>query len=110
MVLDAQGWRILLEPIDRQRRATLPFLLWVAAVREAIGRLLPAAGIGGEMVGIRLTRLRLDDTTAVAATVIVEILITLYLRSCAGVSRAQPPTVQQDHRALVAAADKIGRE
>jgi putative membrane protein len=77
LAFDAQGWRILLEPIDRQRRATLPFLLWVAAVREAIGRLLPAAGIGGEVVGIRLSRLRLDDTTAVAATVIVEILITL---------------------------------
>ena len=77
LAFDAQGWRILLEPIDRQRRATLPFLLWVAAVRESIGRLLPVAGIGGEVVGIRLCRLRLDDTTAVAATVIVEILITL---------------------------------
>jgi putative membrane protein len=77
LALDAQGWRILLEPIDPQRRATLPFLLWVAAVREAIGRLLPVAGIGGELVGIRLSRLRLDDTTAVAATVIVEILITI---------------------------------
>ena len=80
LAFDAQGWRILLKPIDRHRRATLPFLLWVAAVREAIGRLLPAAGIGGEMVGIRLSRLRLDDTTAVAATVIVEILITLVVQ------------------------------
>ena len=80
LAFDAQGWRILLEPIDRQRRATLPFLLWVAAVRESIGRLLPVAGIGGEVVGIRLCRLRLDDTTAVAATVIVEILITLVVQ------------------------------
>jgi putative membrane protein len=80
LALDAQGWRILLEPIDRQRRATLPFLLWVAAVREAIGRLLPVAGIGGEVVGIRLCRLRLDDTTAVAATVIIEILITIVVQ------------------------------
>jgi putative membrane protein len=80
LALDARVWRILLEPIDRQRRATLPFLLWVAAVRESIGRLLPVAGIGGEVVGIRLCRLRLDDTTAVAATVIVEILITLVVQ------------------------------
>ena len=80
LAFDAQGWRILLKPIDHQRRATLLFLLWVAAVREAIGRLLPAAGIGGEMVGIRLSRLRLDDTTAVAATVIVEVLITLVVQ------------------------------
>lgn len=77
LAFDAKGWRVLLKPIDRQRRATLPFLLWIAAVREAIGRLLPSVGIGGEVVGIRLSRLRIDDTTAVAATVIVEVLITL---------------------------------
>jgi len=77
LAFDATGWRVLLKPIDRQRRATLPFLLWIAAVREAVGRLLPSAGIGGEIIGIRLTRLRLDDTTAVTATVIVEVLITL---------------------------------
>ena len=80
LAFDAQGWRILLKPIDGQRRATLPFLLWIAAVREAIGRLLPAASVGGEMVGIRLSRLRLQDTTAVAATVIVEVLITLVVQ------------------------------
>jgi putative membrane protein len=80
LALDAQGWRILLRPIDPERRATLPFLLWIAAVREAIGRLLPAASIGGEVVGIRLSRLRLPDTTAVAATVIVEVLITLVVQ------------------------------
>jgi putative membrane protein len=77
LALDAQGWKVLLAPIDPLRRATLPFLLWIACVREAVGRLLPAAGIGGEVVGIRLTRLRLDDTTGVTASVIVEVLITL---------------------------------
>ena len=80
LALDAQGWRILLRPIDPGRRATLPFLLWIAAVREAIGRLLPAASIGGEVVGIRLSRLRLQDTTAVAATVIIEVLITVVVQ------------------------------
>jgi putative membrane protein len=80
LAFDAQGWRVLLKPIDREGRATLPFLLWIAAVREAIGRLLPAASIGGEVVGIRLSRLRLQDTTAVAATVIVEVLITLVVQ------------------------------
>jgi len=88
LAFDAEGWRILLKPIDKQRRATLPFLTWIAAVREAVSRLLPSAGIGGEVVGIRLTRLRLDDTTAVTATVIVEVLITLavqYLFSGLGV-------------------------
>ena len=80
LALDAQGWRILLEPIDAGRRATLPFLLWIASVREAIGRLLPAASIGGEAVGIRLSRLRIQDTTGVAATVIIEVLITVVVQ------------------------------
>jgi putative membrane protein len=77
LALDTQAWRVLLEPIDPDRSASLRFLLWVAAVREAVARLLPAAGIGGEVVGIRLSRLRLANTTAVAATVIVEVLITI---------------------------------
>ncbi|MFI4940824.1 MAG: lysylphosphatidylglycerol synthase domain-containing protein [Burkholderiales bacterium] len=77
LLLDAQGWKVLLAPIDPMRRATLWFLFRVACVREAVGRLLPSAGIGGEVVGIRLTRLRLDDTAGVTATVIVEVLITL---------------------------------
>jgi putative membrane protein len=80
LALDTQGWRVLLEPVDPERRAGLPFLLWVAAVREAVARLLPAAGIGGEIAGIRLSRLRIADTTAVSATVIVEVLITIVVQ------------------------------
>ncbi|MDB5839486.1 MAG: hypothetical protein JWQ23_1438 [Herminiimonas sp.] len=80
LALDTQGWRVLLEPVDQARRASLSFLLWVAAVREAVARLLPTAGIGGEVVGIRLSRLRIADTTAVSATVIVEVLITIVVQ------------------------------
>jgi putative membrane protein len=80
LALDTQAWRVLLEPVDPARRASLSFLLWVAAVREAVARLLPAAGIGGEVVGIRLSRLRIADTTAVTATVIVEVLITMVVQ------------------------------
>jgi putative membrane protein len=68
---------VLLEPIDRKRRAGPLFLLWIGAVREAINRLLPAAGVAGEVVGVRLARLRLPDTTAISATVIVEVLVTI---------------------------------
>jgi len=80
LALDAQGWRVLLAPLAQARRAGLPFLLWVAAVREAVSRLLPVAGIGGEVVGIRLCRLRIADTTGVTASVIVEVLITLVVQ------------------------------
>lgn len=77
LVLDAQGWKVLLAPIDLMRRASLSFLFWIACVREAVGRLLPALGIGGEVVGIRLACTRLDDISGVSATVIVEVLITV---------------------------------
>ncbi|AOZ09899.1 lysylphosphatidylglycerol synthase domain-containing protein [Cupriavidus malaysiensis] len=88
LLLDAQGWRVLLAPADPGRRAGLGFLWWIAAVREAVGRLLPTASIGGELVGIRLARLRVHDTTAVAASVVVEVMVTLlaqYLFSVLGV-------------------------
>jgi putative membrane protein len=72
LVFDAQGWRVLLGG-----RASLPFLTWVATVREAVGRMLPSAGIGGELVGIRLGLWRVDDSSLVAASVVVEVLTTI---------------------------------
>jgi hypothetical protein len=53
LLLDAYAWHLLLG-----KRASLVFLWWVAMVREAVSRLLPVAGIGGEIVGIRLARWR----------------------------------------------------
>ncbi len=78
LLLDAQGWRVLLTSVDPDEKAGLGFLWWVSTVREAVGRLLPTVGVGGELVGIRLTRLRIRDTTAVAASVVVEVMITLF--------------------------------
>ena len=77
LTLDARAWRLLLDPFDPARRAGPMFLTWVASVREAVNRLLPAAGIGGEVVGVRLARLRIPDTSALAASVIVEVLMTI---------------------------------
>ncbi len=77
LLLDAQGWRVLLAPRDPQERAALPFLFWVATVREAVNRLLPTANVGGEIVGIRLTKWRVPNGAAVTASIIVEVLLTL---------------------------------
>jgi putative membrane protein len=77
LTLDSRAWRVLLDPCDPARAAGSLFLLWVASVREAVNRLLPVAGVGGEVVGVRLARLRIPDTTAVTATVIVEVLLTI---------------------------------
>jgi putative membrane protein len=90
--LDTWAWRVLLEPLlepppatDRSAHAETPdrpraglgFLLWIALVREAVNRLLPAAGIGGEVAGVRLARVRIPDTAGVTASVIVEVLLTI---------------------------------
>ncbi len=72
LLLDAWGWRVLL-----QRRASIAFLWWIAAVREAVSRLLPSIGVGGEIVGVRLARWRVHDASLVSASVIVEVLITI---------------------------------
>ncbi len=72
LLLDAYAWHLLLD-----RRASLPFLWWSATVREAVSRLLPAAGIGGEIVGIRLARWRVNDAARVSASVVVEVMVTM---------------------------------
>ena len=85
---DAWAWRILLLPLAPARAPGLAFLLWVASVREAVNRLLPVAGVGGEVVGLRLARTRIPDTAGVAASLVVEVLLTiavLYLFGGAGV-------------------------
>ncbi|WP_293375162.1 lysylphosphatidylglycerol synthase domain-containing protein [Nevskia sp.] len=77
IALDAEGWRVLLRYRDRTGTATLPFLWWIASVREAVGRLLPVGGVGGEVVGIRLTLRRVADGPAVTASVVMETLLTI---------------------------------
>jgi putative membrane protein len=72
LLLDAYAWHLLLG-----KRTSLLFLWWIATVREAVSRLLPAAGIGGEIVGIRLARWRVADVSVVSASVIVEVMVTM---------------------------------
>ena len=76
-LLYAVGWFGLLRPYDPERRAGLGYVFWVTTVREAIDRLLPVASVGGGVVGVRLMRWCGLATAPVAATVIVEILLTL---------------------------------
>jgi putative membrane protein len=88
LLLDVIGWRVLLAPRDPQARADLPALFWIATIREACSRLLPVASIGGEIVGIRLVKWLGVDGAATAASVIVEVLLTLvnqYLFTAIGI-------------------------
>lgn len=77
LTLDAASWRVLLAPRDPQRRARLVVLLATAAVREAVNRLLPVAGVGGEVVGIRIVSRRGLPGAPVAASVVTEIVIAV---------------------------------
>jgi len=88
-VLYALGWRVLLGPYDPARRAGLGYLFWVTTLREAIDRLLPVASVGGSVIAVRLLRWRGLAGAPVAATVVVEILLTLvvsYLFALCGVA------------------------
>jgi putative membrane protein len=76
-LLYAIGWFGLLRPYDPQRRAGFGYVLWVTTVRDAIDRLLPVASVGGSVAGVRLLRWRHIGAIPAAATVIVEIVITL---------------------------------
>lgn len=102
--LDARGWRTLLAPADPTARAGTHFLLWVATVREAVSRLLPSAGIGGEIVGIRLAWRRVPDGSAVTASVVIEVMVTMfahYLFALAGVLLLVSTTPLTGHGMLV---------
>ncbi len=77
LALDSAGWRVLLAPLDPARRASASFLLWAAAVREAITRLLPVVSVGGDLLGIRLVMQRGLSGPIAAASVAVEILVSL---------------------------------
>ncbi|BAN24686.1 lysylphosphatidylglycerol synthase domain-containing protein [Caballeronia insecticola] len=72
LLFDARAWHRLLD-----ERIPLRSLWWIAVVREAVGRLLPVLGIGGELTGIRLAARYMQDVSRVSASVVVELLVTI---------------------------------
>jgi putative membrane protein len=72
LLLDAAGWRSIIVA-----RCKLWTLFLIAVVRQAVNGLLPVANIGGELVGIRLLARTGVDGTLAAASVIVEVLLTV---------------------------------
>jgi len=87
-LLFAIGWEALLRPYDPAHRAGLGYAFWVTTVREAIDRLLPVASVGGGLAAVRLMRWRGLAAASVAATVIIEVVLTvavLYVFAVLGV-------------------------
>lgn len=78
LLLDVLGWRTLLRSSGVAPALLEPTrLLLIASVREAVNRLLPVANIGGEIVGIRMLCRAGGDVASVAASVVVEVLLTI---------------------------------
>jgi putative membrane protein len=76
-LLYAIGWLALLSPNEAARRAGLGYFYWATAVRDAVDRLLPVASVGGSLVGVRILRWRGIAAAPAAASVIIEIVLTL---------------------------------
>ena len=76
-LLYAIGWLALLRPSDPAHRLGIGYVFWATAVRDAVDRLLPVASVGGSFVGVRILRWRGIPTAPVAASVVIEIFITL---------------------------------
>jgi putative membrane protein len=76
-LLYAIGWLALLRPDEAARRAGLGYFFWATAVRDAVDRLLPVASVGGSLVGVRILRWRGIAGAPAAASVIIEIFLTL---------------------------------
>lgn len=71
---EAMGWRFLFEPGKRPRFRTL---LWGRWIGESVDILLPAVGIGGDLVRIRLfTKLGMSGSL-VAASLVTDLTLTL---------------------------------
>ncbi len=68
------AWRCLLTP---GKRPGVAYLTWGAIVRESVSGLLPVARIGGEVAGIRLLTRRSVSTAEAAASVAVELTLTM---------------------------------
>ena len=73
LLLDVLGWRSVI-----LGRIRLPALFLIACIRQAINRLLPVANVGGEIVGIRLLVQQGVGGAAAGASVVVELLLSLF--------------------------------
>jgi putative membrane protein len=74
LLLDSLGWRALIARWRESRQGTL---FWIASIREGVNRLLPAANIGGELIGIRLLAESGVDAVYAAASVTTEVVLTV---------------------------------
>jgi len=69
LVFSALSWRELL-PVSHRPDAGI--IIWIRWIRESINTLLPVAGIGGDVAGVRLVHLRGVPGAQAAASMVVD--------------------------------------
>jgi putative membrane protein len=69
LTFSALSWRELLPAATRPDAITV---IWMRWIRESINSLLPVAGVGGDVVGVRLARLKRVPGTQAAASMLVD--------------------------------------
>jgi glycosyltransferase 2 family protein len=74
MLANARDWQILIRGANRPSLAGMLQLVWI---RESVNNMLPVARIGGEVVSFRLMRRRGLRGSTAAASMVVDIQLTL---------------------------------
>ena len=74
MLANAKDWQTLILRSDRPGLAGMLHLVWM---RESVNSMLPVARIGGEIVSFRLMRHRGVDASTAAASLVVDMQLTL---------------------------------
>ncbi len=74
MLANARDWQTLISGSNRPGLAGMLHLVWI---RESINSMLPVARIGGEIVSFRLMRQRGVDSSTAAASLVVDMQLTL---------------------------------
>jgi putative membrane protein len=78
MCLDGLSWWILFPAADRVRYRTVFWMRWLG---ESVSNLLPAAQVGGDLVRARLAVLNGTRISASAATVLVDITVSVFTQT-----------------------------
>ena len=74
MLANAKDWQTLLFGPNRPSLAAMLHLVWI---RESVNSMRPVARIGGEIVSYRLMRRRHVESSAAAASLVVDMQLTL---------------------------------
>jgi putative membrane protein len=78
MLLDGLSWWIL---FPKQERTRYPTIFWMRWLGDSVSNLLPVAQVGGDLVRARLAVLKGTRVSVSAATVLVDITVSVFTQT-----------------------------